>query len=140
MDKSGKKAKRKKGAALPQDRSEEALISAEEAPGQVLVDIAEAPDADADTASDLSKKELIARVLARTDVKKRDAKPVIEAVLAVLGETLAEGRGANLAPLGKLSVNRTVERGDRRVMITKLRQKVTAAAPMDLDDSDGAPD
>ena len=83
---------------------------------------------------DLRKKDLIDAVLARCEVKKRDAKPVIEAMLAVLGETLAEGRGLNLEPLGKLRVNRTVDRKDRRIVVCKLRQKLqspedTAEAP-----------
>ena len=76
---------------------------------------------------DLGKKELIDAVLERCEVKKRDAKPVIEAMLAVLGGTLAEGRGLNLEPLGKLRVNRTVDRNDRRIVVCKLRQKLDAS-------------
>lgn len=75
---------------------------------------------------DLRKKDLIDAVLERCEVKKRDAKPVIEAMLAVLGEALAEGRGLNLEPLGKLRVNRAVERKDRRIVVCKLRQKLEA--------------
>ena len=82
---------------------------------------------------DLRKKELIDAVLERCEVKKRDAKPVIEAMLAVLGETLAEGRGLNLEPLGKLRVNRTVDRKDRRIVVCKLRQKLQA--PEDTTDT-----
>jgi len=82
---------------------------------------------------DLRKKELIDAVLERCEVKKRDAKPVIEAMLAVLGETLAEGRGLNLEPLGKLRVNRTVDRKDRRIVVSKLRQKLQA--PEDTTDT-----
>ncbi|GAA6201645.1 HU family DNA-binding protein [Aquicoccus sp. SU-CL01552] len=76
---------------------------------------------------DLRKKELIDAVLERCEVKKRDAKPVIEAMLAVLGETLAGGRGLNLEPLGKLRVNRTMDRKDRRIVVSKLRQKLQSS-------------
>ena len=72
---------------------------------------------------DLRKKELIAEVLERCEVKKRDAKPVIEAMLAVLGEALADGRGLNLEPMGKLRINRAEEKNDRRIVVCKLRQK-----------------
>ncbi|WP_417673226.1 HU family DNA-binding protein [Pseudodonghicola sp.] len=89
--------------------------------------------------TDLRMKELLDRVVERTQAKKADAKPVIEAMLALLGETLAEGRGFNLAPLGKLSINRTAEKGPNRVVVAKLRQKLTPGT-QDTEDSDGAPD
>ena len=54
----------------------------------------------------LKKKELINTVVERSGIKKKDAKPVIEAMLAVLGQTLAEGREMNLQPLGKIKINR----------------------------------
>ncbi|WP_245513783.1 HU family DNA-binding protein [Antarcticimicrobium luteum] len=71
---------------------------------------------------DLRKQDLIAAVLERCEIKKRDAKPVIEAMLAVLGEALAEGRGLNLAPMGKLRINRIEEKNGRRIVVCKLRQ------------------
>lgn len=75
--------------------------------------------------SDLKKRELIDLVVARSGIKKKDAKPVVEAMLAVLGETIAEGRELNLQPLGKLRINRAVERGNGRVIICKLRQSLS---------------
>ena len=96
---------------------------------------------------DLRKQELIAAVLDRCDIKKRDAKPVIEAMLAVLGEALAEGRGLNLEPMGKLRINRIEEKAGRRIVVAKLRQGLGGAAAgtmtdpgADEEDSDGAPD
>jgi len=38
---------------------------------------------------DLKKKELVDLVVERSGIKKKDAKPVVEAMLAVLGETIA---------------------------------------------------
>ncbi len=85
---------------------------------------------------DLRKKELIASVLERCEVKRRDAKPVIEAMLAVLGETLANGRGLNLEPLGKLHINRSEEKRGRRIVVCKLRQGLNVPASDEQDDSD----
>jgi len=45
---------------------------------------------------DLRKKALIDLVVARSGTKKKDAKPVVEAMLAVLGETIGAGRELNL--------------------------------------------
>jgi DNA-binding protein len=81
---------------------------------------------------DLKKKELIDLVVERSNIKKKDAKPVVEAMLAVLGETIASGRELNLQPLGKLRINRSTDKGNGRVIICKLRQSLgTASGPKD---------
>ena len=77
--------------------------------------------------TDLNKKALIEAVVARSGIKQKDAKPVIEAMLAVLGETIAEGRELNLPPLGKLKVNRSVEKPNARVIVCRLRQRKPGA-------------
>jgi DNA-binding protein HU-alpha len=77
---------------------------------------------------DLKKKELIDQVVERSQIKKKDAKPVVEAMLAVLGETIASGRESNLQPLGKLRINRTTDKGNGRIIICKLRQSTLRAA------------
>lgn len=74
--------------------------------------------------ADLKKKELLDQVVLRSGVKKKDAKPVVEAMLALLGETLAEGRELNLQPLGKLRINRSEEHANHRIVICKLRQQM----------------
>ncbi len=74
----------------------------------------------------LRKKELIERVVERSGVKKRDARPAVEAVLALLGETLAEGRDVNLPPLGKLRVHRIEEKENARIIVCKLRRNTEA--------------
>lgn len=73
-------------------------------------------------APDLSKKELIEKTVERAGVKKRDAKPAIEAALAILGEAVAEGRALNLPGFGKLKINRAEEKANGRVTVCKLRQ------------------
>lgn len=84
------------------------------------------------TQPDLKKRELIDMVVERSGVKKKDAKPAIEALLAILGETVAEGRELNLPPFGKLRVNRTQERSNGRVIVCRLRQNT----PNDLADKE----
>jgi len=72
----------------------------------------------------LRKKELIERVVARSGVKKKDAKPAIEAMLAVLGEALAAGEDLNLQPLGKVMVKRTNQQKNAKVMVCRIRQRL----------------
>ncbi|MFP7570733.1 HU family DNA-binding protein [Marivita sp. S2033] len=74
------------------------------------------------TAPELRKKELIDTVVARSGIKKRDAKPVVEAMLAVLGETIAEGRELNLAPMGKMKITRMKKTSKAHVITTRLRR------------------
>ena len=74
----------------------------------------------------MRKKELIDTVVARSGIKKRDAKPVIEAMLAVLGSAISDGRDLNLHPMGKLKVNRTKTGKGSKIMICKLRQNLEA--------------
>lgn len=69
------------------------------------------------------KRELIDSVVRRSGIKKRDAKPVVEAMLAELGEALADGRDLILPPLGRGIINREKVMPDGRVIILKLRQK-----------------
>lgn len=70
----------------------------------------------------LKKPAFIDRAVARTDVKKRDAKPAIEAALAVLAEALENGEELNLPPMGKLRAVKSKDLGDgARVLTLKLR-------------------
>lgn len=78
-------------------------------------------------APELRKKELIDAVVERSGIKKKDAKPVIEAMLAVLGETVSKGRELNLQPLGKLKINRTEEKANARVIACRLRQSLSVS-------------
>jgi len=70
----------------------------------------------------LKKAEFIDRAVERGDVKKRDAKPAIEAALAVLSESLMAGEELNLPPMGKMRVVKSKDIGDgARVLTLKLR-------------------
>ena len=103
--------------------------------------VAEDPKGAAGT--ELKKQELVDRVVERADIKKKLAKPVVEALLEVLGEALAvwfqvlvglrplhamgealaEGRELNLQPMGKLKYNRTRETPNARIIVAKIRQR-----------------
>ena len=71
---------------------------------------------------ELKKRELVDLVVDRAGIKKKDAKPAIEAALAILGEAIASGRELNLQPLGKLRINRVEDKDNGRVIVCKLRQ------------------
>ncbi|MCW9044226.1 MAG: HU family DNA-binding protein [Pseudopelagicola sp.] len=71
---------------------------------------------------ELKKKELIDMVVERSGIKKRFAKPTVEAMLAVLGEALDEGRELNLRPFGKMKVQRAKVVSNGKVMNVRVRQ------------------
>ncbi|MFN3208893.1 MAG: HU family DNA-binding protein [Roseovarius sp.] len=72
--------------------------------------------------SELKKPELLRLVADRADLNKNKVKPVVEAMLEVLGEALAEGRELNLKPFGKIKINRQKDVGNARVTVAKIRQ------------------
>lgn len=74
------------------------------------------------TGPEMKKKDLLDKVVKRSGIKKKDAKPVVEAMLFVLGEAIAEGRELVLQPLGRLKTTRVKETANGRVLICRLRQ------------------
>lgn len=87
----------------------------------------------------IKKPEFIDRAVDRTDVKRRDAKPAIEAALVVLAEALVNGEELNLPPMGKLRVVKMKDVGDgAKVLTLKLRTMKDGAglgaSPSDIDD------
>ena len=74
------------------------------------------------TAGSMRKPDLISSVVARTGAKPRGVKPIVDAVLATLGEAIADGQELNLPPMGKLKLQRTKETDKARITIAKLRQ------------------
>ncbi len=84
----------------------------------------------------MKKPELLEEVVLRTNLKKRDVKPTVEAALAVLGDALRDGAEVNVPPLGKLRVVKTKALdGGAAVMTLKLRtpKNATKAAISDDD-------
>ena len=88
------------------------------------------------TGPDLKRQELFEKVARKSGVKKQDVKPVVEAMLAVMGEALAEGRGLNLEPFGKSRVTRVKEMPGKRMSVVKLRQKTEVGAEAEKDKDD----
>lgn len=74
------------------------------------------------------KKELIDRVVLESGMKKKDVKPVVEAMLAVLGRSLSQGEEMIAHPLGKLKVNREKQLTNGKMMIVKVRQNAETTA------------
>ncbi len=70
----------------------------------------------------MRKKELIDAVVTRSGMKKKDAKPVVESMLAVLGEALADNRELNLPPFGRVKIRKERQLPNGRMMVIKLRQ------------------
>ncbi|MBU2993518.1 HU family DNA-binding protein [Octadecabacter sp. 1_MG-2023] len=74
------------------------------------------------TATPIKKPELIDRVMAETGMKKKDVKPVVEAMLTVLGRTLADGEELTVPPLGKVMIKRVKDVANAKIMTLKVRQ------------------
>lgn len=74
------------------------------------------------TAPMMKKKELLNLVVERSGVRKKYAKPTVEAMMAVLGEAISEGRDLNLPPMGKIKQQRTKDASNVRVTVAKIRQ------------------
>ncbi|MGM0742020.1 MAG: HU family DNA-binding protein [Pseudomonadota bacterium] len=81
--------------------------------------------------ADLKKRELIDKVVERSGVRKRFAKPAVEAMIDILGEAISEGRGLNLQPLGKLKHQRRKETGNATITVAKIRQSKSASPVLD---------
>ncbi len=75
----------------------------------------------------LRKKDMLLRLTERTGLRKNQIKPVMEAVLAELGDALIKGETLNLPPLGKLTVNRSIAQEKADVVICKLRRAKPSA-------------
>lgn len=136
-----------RGKAAAPDGPLRVVAAAAPAPAEVSAaitdtdtDAAAMPDSPETAAAPAAygRRDLVARVVEMADVRKRDARPVIEATLAALAEALAGGKALNLPPLGKLSVNRS--RAEGGVLMLKLRRpglRKPADAPLADLESDG---
>lgn len=85
----------------------------------------------AETQKELKKKELIEAVVERSGVRKKYAKPAVEAMIDILGEAIAEGRELNLQPLGKITRKRTKDTTNARVTMARIRQSKHAGPALD---------
>lgn len=81
----------------------------------------------AKVSNELKKRELLDLVIERSDVKKKYAKPVVEAMIEVLGEALADERSLNLQPMGRVVPKRMKDAGANLVMTARIRQSKARA-------------
>ncbi len=73
-------------------------------------------------AGQMKKPAFLDQAVARSGVKRRDAKPAIEAALNELAEALLRGDEINLPPLGKLKVVKTKDLSEgAKALTVKLR-------------------
>lgn len=81
-----------------------------------------APIDKAARALSLKKKDLIQRVVAVMDGKKKGGvKEVVEATLSVLGEALQKGEDLNLPPFGRARIAKSKGEGKSAALTVKLR-------------------
>lgn len=131
-----KKPAAKKPAAKP---AVKAVVAAPKIAAPVLASVPAAPPADAAAPArpakaaagpQLKKKELLSRVVAALDGKKKGGvKEIVEATLATLGEALQKGESLNLPPLGKARVARTKGEGAEQQITLRLRGAGEKNAP-----------
>ncbi|MFU8824481.1 HU family DNA-binding protein [Yoonia sp.] len=87
----------------------------------MLPDTPAANEPPADTAQ-FKKPDLLEQIVARTTLKKRDAKTAVDAALTIIGEAIARGDDVVLPPLGKLRVIKSKDLGEGAQAVTlKLR-------------------
>lgn len=84
----------------------------------------------------MRKKELVDTVVLRSGLKKKDVKPIVEAMLSVMGEAIGDNRELNLPPFGRLKVRREKKLANGRMVVAKIRQN----NPSDADAKPDAPE
>ncbi len=91
-------------------------------------DTVEAPVSDATSTTEenatpeFRRPELIEKVMERSGMKRKDVKPVVEAMLAVMGDLLVEETDMNIAPLGKIMVKNCKDIEKAHVLTVKIRR------------------
>jgi DNA-binding protein HU-alpha len=80
-------------------------------------------------------RDLVDRVAKVAGVKRRVAKPLVEAVLTELSAALHGGRTLSLRPLGKVTVSRMREDGGGHVLVCRIRQRGPGAAATKSDET-----
>jgi len=87
----------------------------------VVSDADDMDDGPAPKGDGVKMKELLTAVVDKTGAKKKDAKEIVDAVLAEIAAALSAGKSLSLPPLGNLRVAKTQEKGGATMMVLKLR-------------------
>ena len=98
---------------------------AKAAPAPLVEDGAD-EEASSPKAQVLRTRDLVDQVAEQSGMKKTDAKRVIEAALAVLGDALARGEGFALSGLGKGKVARSKAEDGSAQIVVKIRRQIDA--------------
>lgn len=77
----------------------------------------------------LQKKDFVDRVVAASGAKKADARPIIEATLAQLGEALSAGETLAVPPLGRARVNLERDQRGGEIITLRLRRRPPGTRP-----------
>ena len=90
----------------------------------------------------MGKRELIDRVVTASGIKKKAAKPVVEAMLKELGDALSRGETLNLQPFGKGIVKSRKELENAEIVELRLRRSKLAlkAAEADVAPTEAKPE
>jgi hypothetical protein len=119
--KTDKPARSKTRAAATKPRAVRKAVKSA-APKPVSKEIEKVQPADIERV-ELTKKELVERLVRDTDMKKGDARRALEAVLGVFREALAEGANISAAPLGKVKIARTKETATGQLVVCRVKLK-----------------
>lgn len=96
-----------------------AMMRAAKAPKVVA---AQKDTAAPDSVTVVKLKEIIDRVVAAANLKKKDVKPVVEATLKAIGDALAAGEALILPPLGRLRVSRSKDMANGAMLTLRLKR------------------
>jgi nucleoid DNA-binding protein len=89
---------------------------------------------------ELTKKEMVERMVASTGMKKGDARRALEATMEAVAQGLREGYNLSLPPLGKVKIARTKDtpNGKMVVLRAKLKDPAVVAANAAAKDAEQA--
>lgn len=100
-------------------------------------DSAATTDAEVTVVKTMGKRELIDRVVKASGIKKKAAKPVVEAMLKELGDALSRGETLNLQPFGKGIVKARKDLENAEIVEMRLRRsKLALRAAESADNGD----
>lgn len=87
------------------------------------LEVTEATDTEEDDSDpEFRRPDLIEKVMERSGMKRKDVKPVVEAMLAVMGDLLVAEQDMNIAPLGKVMIKNSKELEKAHVLTVKVRR------------------
>ena len=68
-------------------------------------------------------KDLVEAIAPNVSVKRKDLRPLMEAVFKAMGDALAEGKSLNIPPLGKILVKKERKGENADTIVLRLRRQ-----------------